>query len=375
MATEEITVVDPDQGAGWDYASLSAWEADFGNTTGDLPSDDKIAVAKCRCTGGTADSTAVVISGWTTDSTRYIKVWTDPAEGYRHSGKWETGNKYRLDISAAYSIGLTLYANHLQFIGLLLRCSGSGSYGVNNQATPTRLFIDSCVFTSTDYAANTGSSNLEIRNSVFYGGAQAALKISYSTGGIYNCTITKGGYGIEESGSVSVEVKNTYSGGNSTSDYNGTMTFTTCASSDATEREGVTPSIAHTTDNFTNVTNGSEDYHLVSGASSTLKTGGTDLSGSFTTDIDGDTRSDWGIGADEYVVAATTVAPTTTAPTTLAPTTISTTLAPTTVAPTTTAPTTLPPTTLAPTTLVPTTLAPVYSGRGIGRGIIRGVYR
>lgn len=38
-------------------------------------------------------------------------------------------------------------------------------------------------------------------------------------------------------------------------------------------------------------------------------------------------------------------------------------------------PTTLAPTTLSSTTAAPTTLAPIYSSRGIGRGLIRGVYR
>jgi hypothetical protein len=38
--------------------------------------------------------------------------------------------------------------------------------------------------------------------------------------------------------------------------------------------------------------------HLVSG--SALRGVGTDLSGTFTEDIDGDTRSAWDIGADEF---------------------------------------------------------------------------
>lgn len=91
-------VVDPDMGSGYNYDSLSDWEADLGGTTsGDLPLDNEIAIAKCRCTGGTADGTGVEIDGWTTDVTHYIKVWTDTAESYRHAGKWGTGNKYRID--------------------------------------------------------------------------------------------------------------------------------------------------------------------------------------------------------------------------------------------------------------------------------------
>jgi hypothetical protein len=116
-----------------------------------------------------------------------------------------------------------------------------------------------------------------------------------------NCTITQcATYGIDRAAGT-VAVRNCYSGAHTTDDYNGTMTRTTCAHSSATSFSGSTGSIAHSTDNFTNVTGGSEDYHLVPGASSTLLTGGTDLSGDFTLDIDGETRSDWSIGADELL--------------------------------------------------------------------------
>ena len=79
MATTVTKIVDPDNGTGTDYTSLSAWEAGMQK---DLVSADEISVAKCRCTGGTADTTAFSINGWTTDATRYIKIWTDPSEGY-----------------------------------------------------------------------------------------------------------------------------------------------------------------------------------------------------------------------------------------------------------------------------------------------------
>jgi hypothetical protein len=81
--------------------------------------------------------------------------------------------------------------------------------------------------------------------------------------------------------------------------------MTTCASSDATGSAGL-QNIAANTTNFTNVTAGSEDFHLPAG--SALIDVGTDTSGdaaplNFTDDIDGVTRTGtWDIGADEYVV-------------------------------------------------------------------------
>ena len=94
MATEVVSVVDKDNGSGTDYLSLSLWES---NEQGDLTGvRDEIAIAKCRCTGGTAD-TSVSIDGWTTSSTQYIKIWTDPAESYRHAGVYpSSGNIYRM---------------------------------------------------------------------------------------------------------------------------------------------------------------------------------------------------------------------------------------------------------------------------------------
>ena len=50
-----------------------------------------------------------------------------------------------------------------------------------------------------------------------------------------------------------------------------------------------------------------DDYHLDSGGSEiTTLDDGDDLSGTFTDDIDGDTRSTWYIGADEIVAVGRT---------------------------------------------------------------------
>ena len=95
MAT---TIVDPDSGAGWDYDSLFDWEA---NQQGSLSAPE---IATCRCTGGSNDTTAFTIDGWTTSAANYIKIWTDLAEAYRHPGYWITGNYYRLVVSNTAAI-------------------------------------------------------------------------------------------------------------------------------------------------------------------------------------------------------------------------------------------------------------------------------
>lgn len=94
--------VDPDNGTGTHYTSLAAWEAAFGGVpgSGNLVGNDKIAVAECYCSGGTADTSGFTLSGWTaTDATHYIKITV--AEGYRHKGVFPaSGNIYRLNVTS-----------------------------------------------------------------------------------------------------------------------------------------------------------------------------------------------------------------------------------------------------------------------------------
>ncbi len=95
--TESVKTVDT--GGYADYLSLNAWEA--GQQADLTLGGGTIAIAKCRhaTATSTADTTAVSISGWTTSAANYIKIWTDPTEGYRHNGKWDN-SKYSLQIAS-----------------------------------------------------------------------------------------------------------------------------------------------------------------------------------------------------------------------------------------------------------------------------------
>ena len=91
-ATESIRIIRQDcTGYTNCYTSLSAWEAAENR---DLTATDEIAVARIEGVWTTPDTTAVTIDGWTTDATRYVKIYTTPEA--RHSGVWSTG-KYRLE--------------------------------------------------------------------------------------------------------------------------------------------------------------------------------------------------------------------------------------------------------------------------------------
>jgi hypothetical protein len=89
---------------------------------------------------------------------------------------------------------------------------------------------------------------------------------------------------------------------NGTADFYKSATTTSWGTTDNNiSSDGTSPDDATSytyADQFVSTTSGSEDFHLKSGADAIGV--GTDLSGTFTTDIDGDTRSSWDVGADEY---------------------------------------------------------------------------
>lgn len=171
MATEVIHIIDPDNGPGTDYTSLSAWEA---AQQRDLVAADEIAIAKCRCTAGTPDVGEVLVVGWTTDTTRYIKIWTDPTEAYRHVGTYPSGNKFRIEHTTkcmkVQSVTCTIE-------GISLKTTGASSIHCLEFQTVGVLKVDSCVLTGitrTTTAFNgcisgRGSGALHLWNTIIYG--------------------------------------------------------------------------------------------------------------------------------------------------------------------------------------------------------------
>jgi hypothetical protein len=301
MPTLRVVTV---KSSGGDYTSLSSAEA---LEQGDLPTLDRQLDIECYSMGDTA---AVTIAGWTTDATRYLRIYTPTAE--RHDGKWNT-SKYRLTPSASFGRALTIQEEYVRVEGLQMQntnnTDGTGGVFVS-VGNPSDVRITESIIRNSGRAStsqgniNAQTGTFTLRNCIIYGavGASGVTLGNFGTASftIENCTITNNAtYGINRL-SNTVNVTNTYCGGNGTDAYNGTMTRTTCAHSSATVFAGSTASVAHSTANFVNVTAGSQDYHLVLG--SALIGAGTDLSATFTTDIDGQTRSGtWDIGADEYV--------------------------------------------------------------------------
>ena len=329
---ESVKVIDPNSGSGYDYDSLFDWEA---AQQADIDTSNTIAVAKCRCTGGTADTTAVEIDGWTTSAADYIKIWTDPAESYRHNGIYPTGNKYRIEVSVYQGV-IRCSENHVRIIGLAVHgtphnwdeVSGifigdSGFYG---------HIIESCIIRSTGTASNgygngdgirsrnitTGS--IIIANNIIYGPFGKSIYISMAsgspTGAVYNNTCF-GSKGTEGSAlHVGINSGTCYFTNNISQDsanqdaiYSfGTTSPLTNISSDTSSPNSAFWSITLT---FTNLSAGSEDFHLDSSDTEAIGAGTNlynDATYAFQADIDGNDRGGaaaaWDIGADEYVSSA-----------------------------------------------------------------------
>ena len=259
---------------------------------------------------GGADTTQVEFNGYTTDATHYIKVYTDSAN--RAGTSWNT-SKYILATSDENIIRLfedyiwidglqmtvtdptstcdvfqniTRSSGEIKVSNSIIKGHGNDSYRFQLYTQASGVFTDLIMWNCICY--NWGAE----WNSVF-------TITSGCTGYLYNITVINDGsdYGIRNNGGT-LTCKNCYAGGATYDDFKGTISITTCASSDTT---GTTDNIAINTTNFTNVTGGSEDWALPVG-SGLIGVGTDDVLAAAATDINDVSRtSTWDIGADEYV--------------------------------------------------------------------------
>lgn len=306
--------------AGGDYTSLSAWEA---GQQANIVTADQIQEAECYAF---QDTTTCSIAGWTTDATRFIRVRV--ATGNRHGGVRATG--YRLVSDGTFGPSLTLSQNHVRLEGVALKntsTSGSGGDGifVNVSGSGDDIRLSDCLVY--DCRANSGADgySINIANPIRMQNCIALNctgdGFNFQAGGtvtahVFNCvSLNNGGAGFHVAAFRTLNVKNCYSGGNTGADYladaSGVLNKTTCHAEDGT---GNTTTAFSTSSGayFTSVTAGSEDVHI--GTLSALKDSGTDLSadGNWThpdgsVDFEGNARSTWDVGADEFVTSGVTV--------------------------------------------------------------------
>jgi hypothetical protein len=313
MANATVTV----KSSGGNYTSLnSALAGESANLTTNCHSTGGAGILTIECyyLSGADTTNASTGTGYTTSSSYYINIVVPTAE--RHDGKWNT-SKYSLAASVSNYGLLEIYEAYTRLTGLQISVTGTSDYdtsGIRIEGAGYCL-IDKCIIRRASSShicqgirfGNAGSLYCDIRNSCIYGFdvAQwyAGISCDYTSANIkiQNCTISDNYLGINGNSHV---VTNCAVFNNS-DDFYGTMTISYCASDDGdgTNAVNISPGATEADDwanAFVDYANG--DFH-VRDTSSVLYNTASDLSATFTDDIDGDTRSQWDIGADEYVAA------------------------------------------------------------------------
>lgn len=310
MAATQVKKTVCPAGQGCDYTTLNDAVGYFKTNYPDFTSSDiygTIEISGDWSSG--ADTTGVEVSGITTDATRFLEIYT--VGQAVHSGKWDT-NAYRMEIAQPFGAALSVKISNLYITGIQVKntsywlnesCTGYPRGIVKENDSTTNVNIKNCIVISNedtiikrDYAGN-----LTVTNSIAISNCGTAIS-GFSSGitTIYNSVaICLASCNAFEGGSGTMNVYNSYGYSLSGLAYNNINILTSSASSDTTGSEGL-QEIAYSTSSgtyFTNVTPGSEDFHITN-TSSSLYQAGTDLSATFTDDIDGDTRTTWDIGVD-----------------------------------------------------------------------------
>jgi hypothetical protein len=280
------------------YNSLSAWES---ARQGDLVSDDRREVAVCYDDGDF--TTALTIDGSTTDATRYMMVTV--ADGQRHAGL--AGDGAVLDMGNA-GTGITISDGYTRVEWLRVTRTGGAALRCGILVTSAaNVSLDSLLVHDFDTGAGScygivveTSSSATVRNCVVYDGTGwgIASNAASATLTVQNCTV----YGITGRGIAKITGSTTSTNciamGCSNTDFPAGQTQSYNMSSDASASGAGSLTSKTAASQFVSLTGGSEDFHLKTGADAI--NAGSDLSGSFTGDVDGEIRSaSWDMGADE----------------------------------------------------------------------------
>lgn len=280
---------------GGDYSLMSTWES---SEQTNLVTDGDSHVLECY-DFALADS--VGISGWTTDATHGVTI--RPATGAGHTGVYGDG----FSITHASNSTINNAQTYVTIEDITILSTGSnlaleisgGESGAEDWFQ--RLIIHASGVTGSEYAVrgvNTARDHYFINNLVISNARGIDCRswnTSADTHYVYNNTIVAGGsYGIMVD-TVDGVYSNNVAVGASIEDYYGTASGSTNASED-TSATGTSPVTGISTADGVDFTEPStDDYTVVSAGD--LDDAGTDLSGTFSDDIAGSTRTQWDIGA------------------------------------------------------------------------------
>jgi len=269
----------------------------------------------CRASSGTGDSTAIASASWAsyvTSSTCKIRIIGEDAV----AGKRSTAS-YRLIGNSTNNV---YTAQNVEFTNIQFDHVGYSATCVYCYIPANSLYIfDKCIFAGDDGGTSTAmlaigvdSTAVLVMNNCIATKNYVFLQNVAGTTHVQSCShystySTANGINVT-SGTVYATNFITYLTGASANPFNGTVTAESCASypADSVGTNYVSLSGYTLAQVYTDAAN--HDLHLVSGCPAIGA--GYDLSGAtypITDDIDGDERSSWDIGADEYTSVASDV--------------------------------------------------------------------
>jgi hypothetical protein len=296
--------------------------------SGDLTAANVILNIPCYNDSGTADTTAVTVSGYTTSATDYIKIYTpkdttaEANNSQRASGKWDD-TKYNLWVDNPRSL-IGIEEDYLTLDGLQIFMDGnwSNNSGISASESGNGLInISNCIIKDpasggSDAAVWVGYGNYKVWNNLIYDFAaandEALVSYSWTASDVhifYNNTVVNCANGIILGARpATVIAKNNLIKGAAAS-ASGTFAAGTDYNSTDNSSMGYTVTGAGNTHDkvsqaikFQDEAN--KDFHLNFLDTSAIDAGtaASDANITFSTDIDGQTRptlSAWDIGADE----------------------------------------------------------------------------
>lgn len=298
MTTTVTSTIKP---SGGDYTTITAWEA---AKQGNLVTADQVQIAECYTfTGGLSDMP--VISGSTTDSTRYMKVTV--ASGNRHGGIPKGGFYLTNSTSDSYGFQANDGYCKVEYVDIYLTSSFSGGF-YSSSATAV---LSNCISNATsDRNGFYLASSCKLYCCLAYSAPNGFRSNTDQNPSLFNCVAancSSNGFIFTNAFSTMI-LKNciAYSCGTNYNVNGGswnaacTNNATSTGSDDAPGSNSV---ISVASSNFVNAA--SNNFHLATGTNS-LVGAGVDLTASFTLDIDGETwpnGSAWDIGFDYRVSA------------------------------------------------------------------------
>ncbi len=285
------------------YESLGAWQT---ARLRDLVAVDQTEVVECYndWPGGLVNTT--IVTGWTNDPTHRIIIrsaYQNEPTNVATDGFYFTSNNSRCFQAVTRNVDLIR-------VGLFPSAGTSAAYRVlelSAGGAGTNI-VDQCIIGSDKNASVelilSGQHEVDIRNCFIYGNnASKAMDIGvYSFVFIHANTIRGVVDGIvgTRTGGTS-EVRN-----NVVFAYTGTpldLAAGYAVGGNVTEDASAPGQVYQITDPTSEFVDSSgANLHIVEGCG--FRGLGEDLSSRFTNDIDGDTRSAWDCGADEYAVTA-----------------------------------------------------------------------